>query len=228
MITQIYTAQNRSEAVALARAGVDHVGLTVSSRDLPGAIDLELGREIVTVLRDTDAKSVGLTVESGLGSIKDFISELVPDIVHLCGDTSLVGPDDVAALRAWMSERGIKTEVMQAIAMTGPEAVETAIQFVPHVDWLILDSYTEAVDGIGAAGVTHDWNLSRQIVDAVTVPVILAGGLGPDNVAEAIRRVHPAGVDSLTKTNRTQPDGTFTKDLTAVQRFVRSAGSTSI
>jgi phosphoribosylanthranilate isomerase len=55
--------------------------------------------------------------------------------------------------------------------------------------------------------------------------VILAGGLGPDNVAEAIRVVQPAGVDSLTQTNRFIGDGSFTKDLEAVERFVDTARS---
>ena len=67
---------------------------------------------------------------------------------------------------------------------------------------------------------THDWNISRRIVEAVTVPVILAGGLGPDNVAAAIRAVRPAGVDSKTKTDRA---GSHAKDLDRVRRFVTAA-----
>jgi phosphoribosylanthranilate isomerase len=57
--------------------------------------------------------------------------------------------------------------------------------------------------------------------------VILAGGLGPDNVSEAIGRVRPAGVDSLTRTNRPGPDGAFTKDLDAVAAFVEQARLTN-
>jgi phosphoribosylanthranilate isomerase len=72
----------------------------------------------------------------------------------------------------------------------------------------------------GALGVTHDWSISRRIVDLVRVPVVLAGGLGPDNVAEAIRAVRPAGVDSKTRTDR---DGSHTKDLERVRRFHEAA-----
>ena len=67
---------------------------------------------------------------------------------------------------------------------------------------------------------THDWTISRRIVEAVHIPVILAGGLGPDNVAEAIRTVRPAGVDSKTKTDR---DGSNAKDLDRVRRFHEAA-----
>jgi hypothetical protein len=74
---------------------------------------------------------------------------------------------------------------------------------------------------IGAAlGVTHDWMVSARIVSAVTILVILAGGLGPHNVAEAIAVVRPYGVDYSTKTDRANGTG---KDLTGVWAFVWKA-----
>lgn len=219
MITQIYTAQSPDEALELGRLGVNHVGITISERGLPGEIDAVAGKEIVAALADSPTRSCALSVETDLDVIGRFATDVRPDILHLCGDTDLVGPDEVAALRRSLA--GI--EIMTAIAVNGPEAVDTAMSFAPHVDWLILDSVTDEVDGIGAAGFTHDWSVSRAIVEATTVPVILAGGLGPDNVAEAITTVRPAGVDSLTRTNRYHPDGTFLKDLDAVAAFVAKA-----
>jgi phosphoribosylanthranilate isomerase len=73
-----------------------------------------------------------------------------------------------------------------------------------------------------ATGVPHDWELSRRIVRSVRTPVILAGGLGPKNVAKAIRTVGPAGVDSKTHTD--QAGGPF-KDIEQVKAFVRIAKS---
>lgn len=184
---------------------------------------MPIGRKIVEALAGTTARCVALTVETDLVTVKGFVADLRPDILHLCGDTSLLGPGDVFDLRRLMLSNAIESEVMQAIPMIGPGSVELAIEFAPHVDWLIVDSVTDAVDGIGAAGVTHDWNLSRQIVEMVHVPVILAGGLGPENVADAIRMVRPAGVDSLTLTNQNRSDNSFSKDLEAVGLFVESA-----
>jgi phosphoribosylanthranilate isomerase len=89
----------------------------------------------------------------------------------------------------------------------------------------LLDSYRPADRQIGALGVTHDWRISRRIVEAVRTPVILAGGLGLNNVAEAIRTVRPAGVDSKTRTDR---DGSHAKDIERVRRFheaARAAGA---
>jgi hypothetical protein len=70
-------------------------------------------------------------------------------------------------------------------------------------DILLLDSHKAGDRQIGALGVTHDWELDRQIVEGVSVPVIIAGGLGPENVADAIKSVRPAGVDSKTRTDKT-------------------------
>lgn len=228
MITQVYTAQTAAEAFELSRLGVDHVGVTVSGRGLPGEVDIHAGREIVATLAGSSSRCVALTVETDLDSIRDFTRELRPDILHLCGDTRIVGPDAVANLRHWIYDSGLRVDLMQAIGVTGHESVDLARTFERHVDWIILDSVSEAVEGIGAAGVVHDWGVSREIVAATSVPVILAGGLGPDNVAEAIAAVRPAGVDSLTRTNRYVGDGSFVKDLEAVEAFVEAAKGSGV
>lgn len=222
MLTQIYTAQSAGEALALAEIGVDHVGITVSDRGLPGEVDVETGREIVGALRGV-ATSVALTVDTDPLAIQVFAAALEPDILHLCGDTRLLPPAAVAGIGAWIEKRRLDISLLQAIPITGPDAVGEARRFAHHVDWLLLDSVTDQVEGIGAAGVTHDWSISRRIVEESPVPVILAGGLGPANVAEAIAAVGPTGVDSLTLTNQPLPGGGFRKDLDAVARFVAAA-----
>ena len=226
MITQIYTAQTVDEAQALAGLGVDHVGVTVSDRGLPGEIDLATGRAIVVSLRGV-ATSVALTVDTDPMAVRMLAAALAPDILHLCGDITRFPPAAVAELRTWSVKRRLEVALLQAIPVTGPEAVGEARRFARHVDWLLLDSVTDEVEGIGAAGVTHDWEVSRRIVEESPVPVILAGGLGPDNVTEAIAAVGPAGVDSLTLTNLSLGPGRFRKDLDAVARFVAAARATS-
>ena len=94
-------------------------------------------------------------------------------------------------------------------------------------DWTrypnILDSYKSGDRQIGALGVTHSWELDCRIIESVHIPVIIAGGLGPENVREAIRSARPAGVDSKTKTDKS--DGSHTKDLQKVSAFVAAARS---
>jgi phosphoribosylanthranilate isomerase len=72
-------------------------------------------------------------------------------------------------------------------------------------------------------GVTHSWDMDRKIVESVRVLVIIAGGLGSDNVVNATRTVQPSGADSKTKTDK--DDGSHTKDLHKVRRLVTAAKS---
>lgn len=218
MKVQIYTVQSVEEAQAVAGLGVDHVGITPANLGLPGEVTVELATEIRESLAGI-ATSVALSVDADLRAIVSMVRTVKPDVLHLCGMPDAVGPDAVVDLRRALSD----VAVMQAIAMTGPEAVDVARSYEPVVDYLILDSVAPGIPGIGAAGFVHDWEVSAAIVAAVDVPVILAGGLGPDNVAEAIAAVRPWGVDSLTHTNRPAGDGGFSKDLDLVARFRAAA-----
>ncbi|HAA33055.1 MAG TPA: N-(5'-phosphoribosyl)anthranilate isomerase [Cyanobacteria bacterium UBA8553] len=87
--------------------------------------------------------------------------------------------------------------IVQAIHVTGSESIDESISVAPHVHGLILDSGNQslAIKELGGTGRTHDWKISRRIRELVDVPVFLAGGLTPDNVAAAIQQVEPFGVD---------------------------------
>jgi len=115
--------------------------------------------------------------------------------------------------------------LMRSIPIVDEASIALARSYEGIADFLLLDSHRESDRQIGALGVTHDWSISRRIVEAVKIPVILAGGLGPNNVAEAIRAVRPAGVDSKTKTDR---DGSHQKDLDRVRRFQEAAWAATV
>ena len=214
---QIYTMQSVAEAEAVAALGVDHVGVTPSHRGLPGEIDEATAADICSTLAGR-ATSVALSVETDADAVERMVAIVQPDILHLCGPPGEMTPAAVADLRRTLS--GIR--IMQAIAVTGPEAVETALSYQAAVDYLILDSVAPDVPGVGAAGMDHDLTISAALVVAVDVPVVLACGLSPDNVAAAIETVLPWGVDSLTCTNRPLPGGGLEKDLDLVRRFVQA------
>ena len=84
-------------------------------------------------------------------------------------------------------------KLVKAVHVTGESAIAAAKLYEPYADALILDTRTQ--EKIGGTGIPHDWNISAQIVAKSAIPVILAGGLKPENVAEAIRSVRPYGVD---------------------------------
>jgi phosphoribosylanthranilate isomerase len=90
---------------------------------------------------------------------------------------------------------GVK--LVQVIHVIGPESVEEAVAVAPSVDAILLDSGNPSLEvkELGGTGRRHDWELSRQIREAVDVPLFLAGGLRPDNVREAVDTVGPFGLD---------------------------------
>lgn len=102
-------------------------------------------------------------------------------------------PDAYARLRSVVPE----ISIVQSIPVVGDGAIEQAIQVSSRVDALLLDSAHRAVPYRWEQqhGRTHDWRVSRRIVESVDIPVILSGGLSHKNVADAIRAVRPYGVE---------------------------------
>jgi phosphoribosylanthranilate isomerase len=87
--------------------------------------------------------------------------------------------------------------LIQVVHVRGPESIDEAVAVAPLVDALLLDSgrLEGEIKELGGTGRVHDWELSRAIREAVETPLFLAGGLTADNVARAIGRVWPWGVD---------------------------------
>lgn len=101
----------------------------------------------------------------------------------------MVTPDDIAEVREALPY----LRIMKAVHVMDESAIATAKYFSDTADAILLD--TRTADRIGGTGITHDWNISAKIVKECSCPVILAGGLTPENVTEAITRVRPYAVD---------------------------------
>jgi len=215
---QIYTMQSVEEALKVASLGVDHLGITPSNIGLPGEVNFSTAREIVDTV-GSSAVCVALTVESDIQAIVKMVQAVQPDILHLCGLESNFPPEEICKLRDFIPD----IPIMQVVSVASPKALEEAMSYQEVADYLILDTQAADIAGIGASGETHDWNISRRIVEQMEIPVILAGGLSPDNVAEAIHIVQPWAVDSLTHTNHFLPGGGFYKDLKKIEQFVKAA-----
>jgi phosphoribosylanthranilate isomerase len=160
------------------------------------------------------SKGLALLLSADMLLIDHIISELRPAIVHLGASTDLLTSSDVQRLKNRYSD----LTVMRSVPIIGDESIAIAQSYDGVADMLLLDSHRPGDVQISALGVTHSWDIDRRIVESVRIPVMIAGGLGPDNVVEVIRRVWPAGVDSKTKTDK--DDGSHTKDFQKVKRFV--------
>jgi len=218
MLVQIYEVGSPEEARALGDLGVDHIGVLVGDGAFPREQSVQRARQIFSAIPKA-SKGVALLLSADVGLLERRILELKPAIVHLGASTDLLTPPAVQHLR----RRCGPLTVMRSIPVQDDESVATARSYDGIADMLLLDSHRPGDIQIGALGVTHNWEIDRKIVESVRVPVIIAGGLGPDNIDDAIRTVRPAGVDSKTRTDR--DDGSHAKDLEKVRRFVARAKS---
>jgi phosphoribosylanthranilate isomerase len=108
--------------------------------------------------------------------------------------------------------------IVQVIHVTGQESIDEAAALAPYVDGLLLDSGNLAlpVKELGGTGRTHDWNISKTIRELVDIPIFLAGGLNPDNVAQAIQQVGSFAIDVC---NGVRTDGAL--DEVKLSKFFR-------
>jgi len=220
MLTQIYEVSTTEEARSLCRIGIDHIGILIGKGEFPREQSLETAVTIAGVIR-TPSKVSALFLTDEISLIEEWARKLQPAIVHLGAAPELLGPGDAAALKNKLPGMLL----MRSIPVVHEASIEVARSYDRIADFLLLDSHRESDRQIGALGITHDWAISRRIVELVRTPVILAGGLGPDNVADAIHAVRPAGVDSKTKTDR---NGSHQKDLDRVRRFQEAAWAATV
>ena len=195
----------------LVRCGVTHVGFPLG----PGVRTPDLDAEGV-------AKAAASLPESVTGVLITYLdrAEDVRALARFVGlaAVQLHGPVDPAELgrlrRAEPDWFLIKSLVVGGVNEAALLAEMRAAE--PHVDAFLTDTYDPASGASGATGKPHDWAVSARLVRAGPRPVILAGGLTPDNVAEAVAQVRPAGVDAHTGLE----DASGRKDEARVRRFV--------
>jgi len=218
MLVQIYEISSPEGARALAELGVDHIGVLVGDGSFPREQSIDRARIIFSAI-PPPCKGVALSLSADLRLIEHIVAQLKPSILHLGASTDLLTP----AMAHGLKTRCGGCALMRSVPVCGNESIAIARSYDGIADMLLLDSHRPGDVQIGALGVTHSWQIDRTIVENVNVPVIIAGGLGPDNVIDAIRTVRPAGVDSKSRTDK--DDGSHTKDVQKVKRFVERARS---
>jgi len=220
MIIQIYAFTDVATAVEAAQLGVDHVGFVAGKyNEVPAELTFEEARRIVTAL-PPQTTAVALTMATKVDEILRMVDAVKPDIVHVSSDLDCVGVDTMRELRARLDK---DIRLMKAIPVENEASVTIAKQYAAVSDLLLLDTKRTGFPGVGATGFTHDWNISRRIVETAGVPVIMAGGLNAQNVNAAIAKTHPWGVDSNTSTN--VPGSNTDKDIHRIAEFVKAIRS---
>lgn len=201
------------EALVCRDAGVDAIGLT-----------LELPHGPHDGLTNAGARSIVRSLPPGLTPV---IITYLNDARAAAQLTTFVGGAAVQ-FHGGMSDEQVRlfrricphVNTIARVSVEDETAIDAGWAFQqPLWDAIILDSVDPDSGRIGATGKAHDWSISARIVEAAAVPVILAGGLNPDNVTDAIRTVRPHGVDA--HTGLEHPDGS--RDYAKIRAFAAAA-----
>ncbi len=176
-IIKICGIKTLKDALAAIEAGADYLGFNFYSKSVR-FIEKEICAEITSVLKKEypNIKLVGVFVNYPVDEVKNILETCSLDLAQLHGDET---PEIIAQLvpQAFRAFRGIPSDI------TGYERND--------VPALLVDA---AVKGMyGGSGVTADWSAAAEL--AKRYPLLLAGGLTPENVADAVRQVKPWGVD---------------------------------
>nr|WP_321353174.1 phosphoribosylanthranilate isomerase [uncultured Methanoregula sp.] len=205
---------DRREADLLTACGVEYLGfplrLPVHTEDIADADAAEIIRSLAP-----PHKGVLITYLHTAKEIQALCHYLGAVHVQVHGDISL---EEMRSLK----EKNPDLQIIKSLVIRrdNAEALKKAVKmFSPYVLAFITDTYDPVSGASGATGKTHDWNISRSLVEISQRPVILAGGLNPGNVRQAIRHVQPAGVDVHTGVE----DRWGRKDKNLVAAFVAEA-----
>ena len=196
--------QNEEEIALAARRGAAAVGFVSEMPSGPGVLSEEKIAALVPEVPE-GVLSFLLTSATDAATVVDQVRGAGVDAVQA---VDRVSAETHGSLRSELS--GVT--IVQVVHVSGQESVREAARVAPRVDALLLDSGRPdtAHRELGGTGRTHDWEASRRIRERVDVPVWLAGGLRPGNVAEAVRTVRPHGVDVC---SGLRPDGFLDEDL---------------
>src|SRR5690349_961022 len=215
MIVQIYSMTSIADAVTTVAAGADLIGVVVAEPGIvPEGIAPKAARQIMEAIRPR-SRGVALSLSDERDELCAMVDAVRPDIVHIAARE--IEPEDCA----WIRARIAPVRLLRAFAVRAGETLAEADAHQEAADYLMLDSGAKGLPFAGATGETHDWSVSRMIAERSRIPVILAGGLSADNVAQAISAVRPWGVDSFTHTDVTGYRGK--KDPARVRAFVANA-----
>jgi phosphoribosylanthranilate isomerase len=211
---QVAGVIDEAEAALIIESGADMLGFPLALKDNRADLDVATAAAIVEKFSG-QAAMVCITYLDRATEVAALCRELGARWVQLHGTVAL---SEVEALKVLVPALGIIKCLVVRSGKEG-EVLREMKRFEPVVDAFITDTYDPATGRTGATGKPHDWSVSRAVAARSIRPLILAGGLSPENVRDAIAAVRPAAVDA--HTGLEGPDGR--KDPALITQFVSRA-----
>ena len=200
-LVKICGITNPGDARVAADAGADAVGFVLA--ESPRRVDVEEARKISIALPENVIR-VGVFVDEEPAEVLRISREVGLDLAQLHGDEP---PEAVTALR----EAGVK--VMKALRVKDVATLEALDEY--EAELFLLDAYS--VKARGGTGERFDWEVAKSLTGRDNI--VISGGLGPENVREAVELFEPFGVDASSSLE----DGPGRKNGKLVRRFVLAA-----
>lgn len=200
---------NEEDAIQAALLGADFVGLLVEISFSEDSISRKKAKEIIKKL-PLEVTPVFVTYLQKAEPIIEIAEEINPGVIQLHNDISV---EEIGKIRNALP----KIKITKTISVIDKKAIVEAQLFGKYVDYILLDTKVKGCRG--GTGQVHDWSISREIVKKAKKPIFLAGGLNPENVAEAIETVVPFAVD----TNSGVKKGAGKKDYEKMKLFIELA-----
>lgn len=213
-LIQIAGVIDKEEAIMLMSAGVDYLGfplrLPVHKEDLTE----DEAAEVIKIIFPPH-RAVLITYLDNADEVIKLCTKLNVNTVQLHGKISKEELERTKLLRPDL-------EIIKSLVVAAnnyPELERTIETLSTFVDAFITDTFDPSTGAEGATGKTHDWTISRKLVEISPKPVIIAGGLNHTNVKKAILEIYPAGVDVHTGVE--SKDGRKNFDL--VKKFMEES-----
>lgn len=211
MKTKVCGITNKDDAIWAINYGADYIGLNFF-KDSPRHITASTAAKWVGELPPF-ASVVGVFVDAPVKDIVDAVIKLKLKGVQLHGSES---PATLNELRQTLSGLGHKIFIVKAFRVQDEASLSSLADFQGAADYFLLDAHS--ADAMGGTGTTFNWDLAVKAKDAGT-PIFLAGGLTPENVKEAVKKVQPFAVDVASGVEKSPKR----KDLKKVQDFIQNA-----
>ena len=211
MLVKICANRSVEDAKMTIDAGADFLGILAGQKHQSvDFVSKAKAREIVSYAKGK-INTVLVTHITNSDEIVELTKFIGNDCIQLHSD---IAEDEVEKIVKALP----KIKLIRLIHISQNGEICSDYKSFKYADFYLLDSFNQKTDQVGGTGLVHDWESDKKLIEKLDKPTFIAGGLNPQNVAQAIKTANPAGVDVNSGCKRNGK-----KDALLVKEFVFNA-----